>query len=191
MREASTQAQTMDVIQAAAETTRATGDESPNAKLAPTATANKISAGTAATYRSPERAQQETENESEHRRLVHGDAHRLRSGPGCLDPHVWQFDMYVGSFSGSSNGSGYDVPGRADAREGVRVRDEPAGQSELVSSLWGRWRGDVLGVGAVVAFLLSYLSPALKDGGSFGGYASSFLSPRSEKVPTRQRRTTF
>ncbi|HLN05024.1 MAG TPA: YfhO family protein [Acidimicrobiales bacterium] len=50
------------------------------------------------------------------------------------------------------------------------MTEEPAEQIEPDASGWRRWRGDVLGVGAVVVFVLSYLSPALKDGGSLGGY---------------------
>jgi hypothetical protein len=41
-----------------------------------------------------------------------------------------------------------------------------------VASWWARRRGDVFGVSAIVGFVLAYLSPAVKDGWSFGAFDS-------------------
>ncbi len=54
-----------------------------------------------------------------------------------------------------------------------------------VASWWERRRADVFGVSAIVGFVFAYLSPAVKDGGSFGSFdiVISFTSLGSGAYP--------
>jgi hypothetical protein len=50
------------------------------------------------------------------------------------------------------------------------VKGPPAASRGRTGLFWQRRGSDVLGISAIVGFILAYLSPAVKDGGSFGSF---------------------
>src|SRR5271157_5967119 len=61
----------------------------------------------------------------------------------------------------------------SQAQTGVDPVRGSHGRSRIrIGGWWAQRRGDVFGLSAIIGFVLAYLSPAVKDGWSFGAFDS-------------------